>query len=198
MPISYEKAPELKPIVAAMMAAYHNELVDLEVAVAVTRAYKLDSEGNATDGPPLKMHGHACSAKVKVLSAQQRCHVDFDVEIIVDGALFDTLTARQKNAIIDHELEHLVVVRDKEGVPKAHPSGRPQLKCKPDDFAVLGFFNIAARHQEHSVEVQSYNGLRNSMSAAGVLSATRQVVGTALNSAVTGTASLELTAVTTG
>src|SRR5947209_1295570 len=93
------------------------------------------------DGPAVKLHGVPAAAKIKVNPLSDRAEGKQDATITLDAEVWDGKAERQREALLFHELTHLVVLRDKEtGAIKRDDLGRPRLKCKPDDYCVNGFY----------------------------------------------------------
>lgn len=69
-----------------------------------------------------------------------------DAEILLDGDWWEDATEKERRALLDHELHHLVATS------KVDDLGRPKLKLRKHDFEVGWFHIIAQRHGVHSQE----------------------------------------------
>lgn len=137
-----------------VMIAHHGTLADVGLLIDVVLAHsKLDDDGNPT-GPALKHHGIPAAAVVKVNKLKDRVLGRGDAEIILDGDKWDEIDFEEKAAILDHELTHLVVVRDKAGDVAVDDLRRPKLKLRPHTWEFGWFDDVAHRHGAASLEVQ--------------------------------------------
>ena len=66
------------------------------------------------------------------------------------------MTEPQKDALVDHELTHLVLVIDpKTKTPKLDHSGRPKLAMRLHDWELGGFADTAQHYGKDALEVIS-------------------------------------------
>jgi len=147
-------------IIHSMMTAHHTPLSDMGVTVRATMAYgPRDEDGNLKRPAITITGGHVCAAKVRICAPRLRAHEWPDMEVLLDGDSWPDWSQEEREAIIDHELEHVTLKTDKDGVPLRDDLNRPKLRTIPDDFMVWGFFSIAARHQSSSMEAQAVRAL---------------------------------------
>lgn len=104
-------------------------------------------------GCALKHQGYPAGAIAKIVSTKDRAAGLADAMIVVDRYTYSGLTEKRKDALIDHELYHFDLARDKDGFPKADGLGRLKLKMRMHDHQLGWFDAIANRHGEHSMEV---------------------------------------------
>lgn len=155
---TYAKADkDVHEQVVEVMRLYHDELTKQKVRVGVVMAYgPVDKDGGKT-GPAIKDRGWPCLARIKINSLADRVEGKPDATLTLDddGDRWGSMSAAEQNALIDHELEHLVLVEDKEmpGHWKRDDLGRPKLKIRPHDWEFNGFASVARRHEEASQEV---------------------------------------------
>lgn len=109
--------------------------------------------GGEGDEAPVKLHGYPCAAAISVIAYKQRVDKRADAEIIIDAAWWDNATEPQQRALLDHEITHLEIERDKDGCLKTDDAGRPKLKLKLHDWQLGGFRSIAARYGDDAPEV---------------------------------------------
>lgn len=143
-----EDAPQSKAI-AAMMHKYH---VDLEKAGVTVECLLATNP----DGSPVKHHGWPCYAKIKIMSLEQRVAGSADARMVIDLDRWSDLHENQRNALVDHELEHLELVLDKLKKPKRDDIDRPKLRIKPHDYELTGFDSVIRRHEDAAIEVANY------------------------------------------
>jgi hypothetical protein len=155
---TYEKCgKDVHDIVETIKKAYHLKRLgfdkpgDVTVGCLFFRAKRNDA-GDIV-GPPLRLHGYNAAAIIKVNALKLRAQGLPDAEITIDGDEWETLSAEQRNALIDHELEHLEGKRNKAGAITRDDLDRPMLKLKLHDWQLGGFKVIAERHGIHALEV---------------------------------------------
>src|ERR1019366_9477538 len=66
------------------------------------------------------------------------------------------LSETRRLALLDHELTHLVLRCDEDGL-KHDDIGRPTFKIKQHDFDLGGFAEVVERHGEASVEALQFS-----------------------------------------
>ncbi len=153
MPKTYEVAD--KPVlefIEATMRKYHSGLVEARVTVAALMV-----------GGGLKHHGYAACAVVKINSLKDRVEGKEDVTIEIDGDQdgWERWPVTRCEAVIDHELNHLIVVKDEGGRVKRDDAGRPKLRLRLHDVQIGGFEDVIERHKEHAVEAQAIANAQN-------------------------------------
>lgn len=158
---TYERAPDsCQDLIDETLAAYYPDLVEAEVTVGSLFAFATTTEDGEKVGPAVKLHGYPCAATIKVNSTRDRVEGKPDATITVDGDQWPGWTDEERRALIDHELYHLELKRDREsGELLADDAGRPRMKCKLHDFQYGGFEAVARRHGAASFEVQQGRAL---------------------------------------
>src|SRR5581483_7031910 len=155
MGVIYTVAPKaVDKIVAAMMKQYHGPLESAGVTVGCLFASAPTDENGEKTGPAVKLHGYQCAAVVRIVGIKDRAKGISDVEIVIDGDRWDEWSDEEKDALIDHELEHVELVTDGEGAAKRDDLDRPKLRLRKHDRQFGWFDSIARRHGRHSFEVQ--------------------------------------------
>lgn len=93
--------------------------------------------------------------------------MDHDAQIELDGPVWKTLSQPCKKALLDHELTHLVVKRDRKTEKiKLDDLNRPVLATRPDDWSSTGFLDVVARHGQASLEYQAIQRLHEAVQQA--------------------------------
>jgi hypothetical protein len=105
-------------------------------------------------GPALRCRGAAAYAVIRATTAKERTKHLADVEILIDRAQFEKMEKPTQYALLDHELYHLQLKRDKHGEAKLDSQQRPKFKMKVHDREFGWFDEIARRHGEASIEVR--------------------------------------------
>ena len=140
---------------AAMLAmqTYHPDLFAAGVTVKCTMVAKLGTEEQLI--PCLKLHGALATAVIRLVRGSERVYVDHLAEILIDQCQWEDFAEPERTALLDHELNHLVLVKTKQGITAVDDAGRPKLRMRPDDWCLTGFLAIARRHGNHAVEVDA-------------------------------------------
>jgi len=133
-----------------LVQLYHTDLDSAAVKVDIVMAFH-DPEG---DSFALEKDGHRCLGIASNITLKNRVKGMGDCEILLDGDAWDGLPDKQKAALLDHELEHFEVKRDKVGNFMFDDLTRPLIKLRPHDRQVGFFDNVARRHRSDSMEVE--------------------------------------------
>jgi len=151
MPITYDTVDKTTDdLIKRAMAMYHSELAGAGVTVHAVFASNIDKETGEIC-PAVKVHGHTAAAKMQVTSLQDRARGLPDAKLTIDEYSWKRMAESRRVALIDHELEHLVLKTDDDGIV-FDDRGRPKLKLKIHDWQFQGFAKIIERHGEAAVE----------------------------------------------
>jgi hypothetical protein len=157
---TYSPAPDVDSCISLMLDDYHTELE----GVRVSALFVFDTE---VSDCVLKHQGYPAQAVARIVPTRDRALGMADANIIVDRSNWLTLSQRQRDALVDHELTHLTRVLDDEtGRPLCDVLDRPKLSMRRHDFQAGWFHEIAQRHGDASQEVRSAKQL---MAGAGQL-----------------------------
>lgn len=152
----YEKADaDVMAILDDVMQEYHPELASLDLAIGVTMVTPNINEKGEPTGPAITLHGAPAAACIKLVKIKDRIHNGLDAAIDIDKERWENYSDGERRALLDHELTHLVIVRDGDGVMKTHDDMRPKLAMRPDDFTLTGFHEVIERHGTDAIEFQS-------------------------------------------
>lgn len=117
---------------------------------------KVDLISVADDDPdvehPLKLRGMPAYAICKIVDIKGRTMGRGDAEIVIDEGRYLTMPDATKDAVLDHELEHLEVELSKKGKIKLDCARRPKLKMRLHDVEYGWFESVAKRHGIASIE----------------------------------------------
>lgn len=145
---SYSPASDdVRSRVNALLDRYYPDLLKAEVRVDLIWA---DNDG---DGPAVSHGGYPAYAVVKVLAHKDRAMGRGDAEIVIDREQYQNMDAEEQDALLDHELYHLELVREGT-VFKVDAGGRPRMTCKKHDRQFGWFDAVARRHGKHAIEVK--------------------------------------------
>ncbi len=145
----YSQAPsDVADRVAHLIKVFHPAIKDAGV--------KIDLLSVADDDPdvdyPLKLRGHPAYATCRAVDIKGRTMGRGDAEIVIDEARYLTMPDAQKDALLDHEIEHIDIQFNKKGRVKLDCCRRPKIKMKLHDVEVGWFTNVAQRHGAASIE----------------------------------------------
>lgn len=107
-----------------------------------------------SEGPALTLHGYACAAVVRKLSAKDRAAGRADAEIVIDHAQWCDLLPDTRKALMHHEIHHLELKLDGKARVAMDTASRPVLKLRKHDHQFGWFKEIAALYGRASIEVQ--------------------------------------------
>lgn len=158
MPTTYEKATEAQPYLDSMLNKYHRNLKEEGVTFDLVFAYAEKDENGDPKGPAVKHGGYAAAATVRIIGLKDRAKGMADAEILIDGDNWDDLNKSRREALIDHELEHLTLVGKRDDL------SRPRLKMRMHDHQFGWFDIVAKRHGENSYEVTQFQNFKASQS----------------------------------
>lgn len=157
----FERAPaEVGQIVDRMMDRYHPQLRDAGVTITCLMAFPTTDKNGDNSGPPLKHQGYPALAIVKVIGLKERTDGRSDAEICIDGDAWMLRSEAEKDALVDHELEHLELKTDKNGALVRDDLERPKLKIRRHDFQAGFFDSIVRRHGRAAPEWSHYETFR--------------------------------------
>ena len=161
VPTTYEVVGlEVLNMVRDVIKKWHPQLGENGVTLDVMFARGHRDKYGTTTRPAITVGGYVAQASIRVNSLKERVRGACDATLLIDGDNWKDLTVEEQECLIDHELEHLVFVRDKKiGIIKTDDAGRPKLKLKKHDWQFGGFNAVANRHKQISSEVQFIAGL---------------------------------------
>jgi len=141
-------------VARAALREFHGDLRAADAKLEVLLAYgPRNKEGDLT-GPAIKVNRAKCLGSVRLLSLRDRAAGRADFEVTLDGDDLPEWSEERLRAILDHELTHVCVVKDKEGTAKTDDLERPVLRLQPHDKQIGWFDAVAYRHGSDSVEVE--------------------------------------------
>jgi hypothetical protein len=169
MGITFDKSRTMAEVLAQAMEQWHPILQTCRVRVDVLEVTNTGKYGITK--PALKEKGWPVPAKTLVVPLQRRAMGQGDVLVLVDHHQWDETNTAACMAIMDHELEHLEVLAEKDprengtpivgwsteakclvGAPLLDDRGRPRLRLRKHDWQLGGFRSVVERHREASVE----------------------------------------------
>jgi Putative phage metallopeptidase len=149
---------EVYAILEDVLTSWHPELVEAGVTIGVQVAWP--GEDGDSGKSAVMLHGYECAAVFRITPYKWRVRGVEDAVIEIDGSTWERLNAEERAALIDHEVMHCELVRDKEGGIKSDANGRPKLRTRLHDIVIGGFSAIARRHGEAALEVQEARSIQ--------------------------------------
>lgn len=143
MPNFRQAESEDQALLAAVLNRYHPDLAKHGVTVGLLAA-----------AGGLALHGYPAAALVRVNALRLRVQGAPDCTVELCHESWQQRPEAERRAILDHELEHVVILFEKDGKPKTDDAHRPKLRLKPHDFQIGGFKNVIERHRECALEAR--------------------------------------------
>ncbi len=151
---TYEAAPaEALTRIEQLLERYHGPLRDAGVKVDYLFALPTVNKNGDDVGHAISHGGYRCAAKVRVIGLKDRAKGMGDAEIIVDGRQWDEWDDGERDAVLDHELEHIVATG------KIDDLERPKLRLIKHDHQFGWFDSIVRRHGKKAIEWRQYERL---------------------------------------
>ena len=174
MPIVYSKADQsIRDLMNRVMSEHFSVLWGLEPGLDID--IKMGRDPKTLIG--CKCHGHPCVAKIKVVKAEERAtwnrsddQPSFpDLRLFIDHYRWEDFSERERQAVLFHELNHIVPVRDKKsGQLKFDEYGRIKIKLRCDDWILTGFAATIEVFGEDAIEYQALASIRKKLSQMGL------------------------------
>lgn len=157
MSVTFEKCDlKVDENIVVILKLHHKEVAETGATIGAYYAVQEQNESGESPTPAIKVHGYPCLAKIKINSYPERVQGKPDATIFIDKGGWEKMAPGEKDALIDHELQHLQSVREKDKplIWKRDNIGHPILKIRKHDHQ-FGWFNvIAERHGDNSVEIK--------------------------------------------
>lgn len=109
--------------------------------------------------PSLKIEEIFVPTKTKILSKKDRLIKNAHVEIIIDQVFWDEADDIEKEAIIAHALQRVLIVEDNTGAPKLDENNDMILKINPYNMVFFGYSKIAYKYKDNSIEIKNFKKL---------------------------------------
>lgn len=156
MATTFQRCDEsVNAMAAALMVQFptHTDLIEARVKVDYVFAMGERDDQDQVIAPALKHNGCRALGIAKKISLKERALGRGDAEISLDKDWWDEASAAQQRALLDHELHHVAVKKNKEGTAfLSDDLGRPVIRLRKHDYQFGWFTIIAQRHGKASVE----------------------------------------------
>ena len=140
-----------------------NEEVNLTIQEVMKKNHgDLHAEGvtitaliaRSEEGPAIKVRGCEAAGCIRITGLAERTMGIGDAVMTLDGERLDSWSSRRLQAVIDHELRHLVLSKSKKtGAVQRDDPDRPKLKIRMHDVEFGWFARTAELYGDDSYEV---------------------------------------------
>lgn len=160
MATKYTKvSKEVNSLVNKVLEDHHVPLCHVEVSILCLFAESY-GKGMAALRPPLMKNGQVCAAMIRQTSSIERVGGMEDMVIILDKRRWEVMDETCRKALIDHELCHASVKRDKKNSDVCYDqNGRPVFTMNPHDYEIGVFTSIIERYGMAAIDCQNVKAL---------------------------------------
>jgi hypothetical protein len=138
---------EVNLTIQKVMKENHGELHNAGVTITALIA-------RSEEGPAIKVRGSEAAGCIRITKLTERTCGLGDALMILDGESMIAWSSKRLQAVIDHELRHLMLAKNKKtGQIQLDDEGRPKLRIRPHDFEFGWFARTAELYGEESYEV---------------------------------------------
>lgn len=146
--------PDVDKLIGFALNDYHNDLKTAGVSIHAVFAHSYDKYGDPV--PAVKVHGIPAAAKIQVTSLEDRVRGVADAKLTIDAHYWEVSSEAQRLALLDHELTHLRLATDENGIV-FDDLNRPELRLRQHDWELTGFAEVVERHGGASVEARQFS-----------------------------------------
>jgi Putative phage metallopeptidase len=132
----------------------YKPIVEAKVEIDYMFAFAEVGEDGESRGHALTKHGIRALGITRKIGIKDRVMGRGDAEVCIDGDWWGEATPARRRALLDHELHHLEVKLDEDGVVIRDDLKRPKLKLRKHDVEVGWFALVAGRHGSNSLEIE--------------------------------------------
>lgn len=155
---SFERAPkEVIELANEVLCKWETHKATLDAKVKIDFVLALpgvDEDGNPV-GDAIRHHGYKALGLTRKIGLKDRTMGRGDVEILIDKEWYEEATEPQRRALLDHELNHVIVRTDEDGAVLRDDLTRPKINIRPHDYEFGLFKIVAERNKAASLEVQA-------------------------------------------
>jgi hypothetical protein len=151
-----EKAPKaIKDFALAILAQYetYKPVLDAKVNIEFLFAHgERDPETDAIVSDAITLRGFRALGTCRKTNSEERAAGRGDAVVMLDADWWEEADEAAQRALLDHQLFHIDVCHDEDGIVIKDKGGRPRLRMRKHDVE-LGFFKLVAeRNGVHSQE----------------------------------------------
>lgn len=151
----FQRCPkEVNALAAEILCEFetHQPLLDARVNIDYVFAFAdVDETTGQPTGNALSHNGCKALGICRKIALKDRALGRADAEISLDGDWWNEANEKERRALLDHELHHIMVKMDKRGLVR-DDLGRPVIVLRKHDYEFGWFKCIAARHEDRSME----------------------------------------------
>ena len=147
--------PELIAQVQTIMREYEAELDAVGIRVDTLLAFADRNDQGEKTGPAIKAKGYPADGCIRSTNLKDRVKGLGDAEMILDGDKWQEMNSEEQDALIHHELHHLVPARKADGELILDSHNRPKIRMRLHDIELGMFIDVARAHGMASGEVQA-------------------------------------------
>lgn len=152
MPKTYSKAGDaVRDRADHLIKVFHQDLKDAGIRIDWLFVAHDDPDN---EKPALTHGGYPADAVISVVGPKERALGNGDVKCVIDESRYIAMSDAEKDGLLDHEIYHIELKRDKKGRVKLDEHGRPKVGMRKHDVQIGHFVEIAKRHGIASGEVQ--------------------------------------------
>ncbi len=136
-----------------------------EAKISVQALFADGGEDEAGGAIAALMHeGLPVAAQIKKTTVIERICGMADAVMQVDERVWNELDQASESALLDHELNHLVLEKDKDGILKCDAAKRPVITLRHHDVTLGIFHTIVKRYGMDSIDARVIDDLYNTPS----------------------------------
>lgn len=125
-----------------LVAAHHPHLAQARIALAWNYSWGEDADGQITLG------------RARKVSDLERDLHGYDLIILLNRPAWDSLQPEQRTALVDHELCHFEVAKDKEGEERVDDRGRAVYRLRKHDIGE--FREVVSRNGMWKADIEQF------------------------------------------
>lgn len=131
----------------------HMDLITEKVRIDYVFAMADVNDDGQKVNDAITRNGVKCLGLCRKIGPKDRALGRGDAEITLDADWWANASTEEQEALLDHELHHISIAKDKDGCTKYADDRRPVIKLRKHDVEVGWFRIIAERHGRRSQEV---------------------------------------------
>jgi hypothetical protein len=154
---TYEKCPsDVRDLAQSIMEEHltYKEVLEAKVKIDFLFAYGEVGPDGESKSNALTKHGMRALGITRKLGIKDRVMGRGDAEVALDGDWWKEATPLRRKALLDHELHHIEVRTDEDGVVLRDDLKRPKLRLRKHDVEVGWFAAVAGRNGSASLELE--------------------------------------------
>lgn len=144
-------------LVQSRIDGFYPDLIECQFKIGILLVHPSASN---PEKPPLLRNGYPVTGDIKIVSYEDRVQGKPDATLKLEGQNWANVDEESKAGEVDHQLERLMVLRDKNTKAiKTDDFGRPKLRLRPHDREVGVFDAVVRRHGRNAPEARAVEEL---------------------------------------